>query len=290
LIFEYSLVLIAVYLGGCFALAWSTIRPKVARHTATPASYRLAFERVSFRSADNTRLAGWLIPASSPARGLVILCHGVDSHAMEMLWPASVFNRYGLSTLIFDFRGRGESDAALCTIGYRETDDLLAAVKYVRSRPDTKALPIGVYGMSEGAAVAIMGAGRCEDIRAVVAESPFARLDRAVDNHYRSAFGSAGMLLAAPVRWIGEAMIRRKCRQVSPMDEIAGIAPRPVLLIQCEEDRLCPPDETKTLIRTAGEPTELWNVPAAGHCGAGDVAGEEFERRVSSFFLRSLKR
>jgi uncharacterized protein len=287
---EYFVLIFVLYAGGCLALAWNTVRPKLGRHSATPAGYRLTFESVSFRSADGTRLSGWWIPAKGAPKGVVILCHGVDSTMKDMRWKAAAFNRHGFSTLVFDFRGRGESDGALCTIGYRETDDLLAAVKYVRGRDDAKDLPLGVFGESQGAAVALMGTARCPDIRAVVAESPFARLDHAVENHFRSVFGVTGALTSKPVRWIGEAMIRRRCCDVSPMDEVSKIAPRPLMIIQDEDDILCPKEETETLMKAAGEPKELWSVPNAGHVRAEDVAPEEFERRVSQFFVKNLKR
>lgn len=286
---EYLLVFSGLYLGGCLALAWNTVRPKLGKHRVTPSGFQLEFETVSFRSADGTRLSAWYIPVANPT-GVIVLCHGVDSSMKDMLWKASVLHKHGFATLVFDFRGRGESDGVLCTIGYRETDDLLAAVKYVRSREDAKDLPLGVFGESQGGAVALMGTARCADIRAVVAESPFARLDHAVDNHFRSILGAGGAFAAKPVRWMGEAMIRCRCCNVSPMDEVGKIAPRPLMIIQDENDRLCPQEETRAIMAAAGGPKELWSVPNADHVRAEAVAPEEFERRVSQFFDQNLKR
>jgi fermentation-respiration switch protein FrsA (DUF1100 family) len=285
---EYSLLLLCVYFGGCLALAWNTVRPKLGKHNVTPRNYRLPFETIEFRSSDGTRLAGWFVTPSAKSKGTVILCHGVDSSAKEMLWEASLLQKRGFSALLFDFRGRGESDGALCTIGYRETDDLLAAVKYVRSRIDSKSLPIGVFGASQGGAVALLGTARSKEISAVLVESPFAQLDHAVDNHFRSVFGSFGATASTPVRWFGEAMIGRKCCDISPISEIGKIAPRPLMIIQDEEDALCPPTETEALYRAARGRKEIWRVPGAGHVRASDVAEKEFEKRVPEFFLRTL--
>ncbi len=283
----WLLLFLGVYVGMAAAIAWGTLKPKPSSMTTTPARNGMRFEAVRFQSADGTPLAGWLVPAAHP-KGLVILCHGVDSTRLAMLQPALMLHNHGYSTLLFDFRTRGESGGSLCTIGYRETEDLLAAVKFVRERPETRDLPKGVMGESMGAAVAIMGAARCPEIRAVVAESPFARLDHALDNHFRMVFGRGSGLMAWPVRFIGERLIGCSCCDVSPLAEVSRISPRPLLLIQDGADRLCPPAETERLLEAAGEPKHLWTVPGADHIMAHYTQPAEFERRVVAFFNSSL--
>jgi fermentation-respiration switch protein FrsA (DUF1100 family) len=284
------LIGLGLYLVFCAAIAWQTVRPKNHPLGTTPAASRLPYESIAFTSADGTRLAGWYIPAASKqaARGIIVLCHGVDSNRSGMLWKASVLHKAGFATILFDFRGRGESGPSLCTIGYREVDDLLAAIAFARSRPDTAKLPLGVFGESQGGAVALMGTARSGEVKAVVAESPFARLDHAVDNHFRKAFGIAAPLVSFPVRLIGQALIRRRCCDVSPVDEIPRIAPRPVLLIQDAEDVLCPPAETAALLKAAGPHASLWTVEGADHIGAEYVEPDEFEKRVVGFFEKHL--
>jgi fermentation-respiration switch protein FrsA (DUF1100 family) len=205
-----------------------------------------------------------------------------------MLWKASILHKHGYAALLFDFRGRGESASSLCTIGYREVDDLLAAIIYTRGRKELRDVPLGVFGESQGGAVALMGTARSKDVKAVVAESAFAQLDHAVSNHFRSLFGGAGVVALTPVRWIGERLICRKCCDVSPVNEISLISPRPLLLIQDGADALCPPEETKALMAAAKEPKELWTVPDAGHIAAESVARKEFETRITQFFDKAF--
>jgi alpha-beta hydrolase superfamily lysophospholipase len=257
---------------------------------ASPAIYRLAFENVTFRSADGTRLAGWLVPATPKhPRGVIVLCHGVDSTREAMLTAAVNLHADGFATFLFDFRARGESGGNRCTLGYREVDDLLAAIRYLQTRPDTRALPLGVLGESMGGAVALMGTARCPAVRGVVAESPFARLDDAVNNHLHTAFGFAGPIMAIPTRWWGEQFIGRRCAEIAPVAEIGRIAPRPLLLIQDGADRLCPPEETRQLMAAAGAPKTLWTVPGAVHIAALSVAPGEYVRRVNAFFEAACK-
>lgn len=284
------LLLFGLYLGLGAALAWATVRAKPHRLTVTPALYKMPFERVAFSSADGTRLSGWFVPvAKRTPHGVIVLCHGVDSTREGMLEDAALLHRHGYAALLFDFRGRGESGGSRCTLGYREVDDLLAAIGYVQARPDSRTLPLGVLGESMGGAVALMGTARCPAVRAVVAESAFARLEDAVDNHFHTVLGVFGPLLAFPTRCIGEQLIGCGCADIAPVQEIGRIAPRPVLLIEDSADRLCPPEEAQALLAAAGAPKQIWTVPGATHIMAQPTAPNEYEQRVIGFFDAALK-
>jgi fermentation-respiration switch protein FrsA (DUF1100 family) len=87
---------------------------------------------------------------------------------------------------------------------------------------------------------------------------------------------------------MGEAIIHRRSCDVSPVDEIRKMAPRPILLIQDADDKLCPPAETAQLMRAAGRTAELWTVPSADHIGAEYVAQDEYEKRTVAFFENNL--
>ncbi len=283
------LLLLGLYLGTCAAIAWKTVCPQRRQLAITPSRYAMPFDVISFRSSDATHLAGWFIPAQGKPRGVIILCHGVNDTREAMLYPAQILHQRDYACFLFDFRTRGESGGSVCTLGYRETDDLLAAVGYVRSRLDMHGVPLGVMGRSMGGAVALMGTARDPHIRAVIAESPFAQLDHAIHNNFQSKFGSVGPLLGIPTRWIGERLVGVNCADVSPVTEIKRIAPRPVLLIQDADDTLCPPEETRVLYMAAGEPKSVWTVPHAGHVQAAVVQPEEFKRHILAFFDTHLK-
>ncbi|HNB54830.1 MAG TPA: alpha/beta hydrolase, partial [Anaerolineales bacterium] len=74
--------------------------------------------------------------------------------------------------------------------------------------------------------------------------------------------------------------------QVSPVDDIAGISPRPVLLIYGEQEAASGRAEMQ--FDAAGEPKELWIVPGGAHGQNYLVAPEEYARRVVEFFNTAL--
>lgn len=280
--------LFACYMALCFLLAWGTVCRKSKEMTRTPADFGLRYEAVRFTSADGTELRGWLIPPDGRAKGVIIGCHGVDSTKMALLKPAKMLHHAGYAVLLFDFRARGESGGERSTLGFRETDDLLAAVAFLQSRSDCGRLPIGVLGESMGGAVALMGTARCPAIRCVIAESPFARLDHAIENHFSAVLGWGGPLLGVPTRWMGERLLGKNAAEIAPVSEIARIAPRPILLIADNDDRLCPPSETDLLLEAAGQPIQLWTARNAGHIGAKTAQPTAYERRIINFFDAGL--
>ncbi len=280
---------IAFYAFIVVFLAWSTVSPKPSRMGDNPGEFRMNYEQVNFNSKDGTPLSGWYCKPEKP-RAVIILCHGVDSNRKGMMPKARLLYKAGFSVMMFDFRTRGESGGKLCTIGNLEVEDLLAAVAQVHANPKNSSLPIGVLGDSMGGAVAIMGAARESSISAVVAESPFDRLDHAVANHFSALFGKAAFLFCAPVTFVGEKFIGAEASSISPLDEIDRIDPRPLLLIADAKDDLCRQSEVEALFQKAGTGKKLWVVPDAGHIQACNVAPAEYERRVVEFFKENLKK
>jgi len=284
-----ALLLCGLLMGMCLLLAWDTVRPKHQRMTYTPKDLNLPYEGVAFTSSDGTPLKGWFVPATGKAKGVVVCCHGVDSTRMAMLEPGHILHDAGYAVLLFDFRARGESGGDRCTLGYRETDDLLAAIAYVQSRPDMKRTPLGVLGESMGGAVALMGTARSPIVRCVIAESPFASLDHAVANHFHEILGGGGPILGAPTQWFGERLIGKSASDIAPLREIGVIAPRPLLLIEDSADRLCPTSETQALLQAAGDPKQVWTVAGADHVGAIDTQPDAYARHLVTFFNTHLR-
>jgi uncharacterized protein len=239
-----------------------------------------------FQSQDGTMLAGWYgAPAGTAAT--IILCHGVPGDKHDMAGLAVALMDAGFGVLAFDFRGWGDSDKTSITLGHREVEDVLAAVKYVQHQAETQ-LHIGIVGLSMGAAAAIVAAAQTPAIEAVVADSGYARLDQSVERATRRFLGPLGSLATRRVRRLGERLVGAPLASVAPIGAIAGISPRPVLIIHGKQDRLTDVGDAYALYRACGEPKALWIIDAAGHARTRRVGPEEYDRRVIGFFNRHL--
>jgi len=99
-------------------------------------------------------------PADSGAVGAAVICHphprhGGTMHNKVVHTLARAFARVGFATLRFNFRGTENSEGAW-DAGVGELEDVLAAIKWMRSRQP--GVPIWLAGFSFGAAMAIRAA------------------------------------------------------------------------------------------------------------------------------------
>ncbi|MBI3922958.1 MAG: alpha/beta fold hydrolase [Armatimonadetes bacterium] len=253
-----------------------------------PSAYSLPYQDVTFpANADKLTLSGWFIPAT-PTKGTIILCHGVFADRTDLSDFAPPLVKAGYSVLAFDFRQRGKSGRSKNTIGKDEVNDLLGAVEYVKQRKDVSGKPIGVMGVSMGASIAIMTAARCKDLRAVVADSGYARMDHAIDQHLWIFFGPLKPLLTRLTFWHGRRMLGFDPKTVSPASQIAQISPRPILLIHSKRDFMIRSSESQALYQAAKEPKELWITPRGRHTKSRFVYPQEYRKKVVGFFAKAL--
>jgi len=174
--------------------------------------------------------------------------------------------REGFAVLIFNFRGTGDSSGNLDILGW--TRDLKAAIDYLSTLPEVNRANLSLLGFSGGAAVSICVASGDKRVSRVVAcASPaeftfFTEADNpsSIIDHFRSIGAirdkdfphSAG-------EWLGGF------RLVSPIKYVAGIAPRPLLLVHGSEDETVDVSHARKLYDEAKEPKQLIIVDGAGH-------------------------
>lgn len=281
-------------LGGAIGVAWYVshrVNPTPRRtiydsYTFTPWELGVPYERVTLHTPDGLSLSAWWLPRPA-SRSLVIGCHGHTGAKHELLGIGTGCWRAGHNVLLFDFRGRGESDPWPNTLISREVDDLLTALTYARERmPDAR---IGVIGYSMGAAVAILAAAREPAITALVADSPFATATELIANGLRSTL----RIPANPLIALADVLVERRhgyrFSRVRPIDAIGSLAPRPLLLIHGTADTLIPVAHARQIFAAAGEPKELWLCEGADHCGAYFADRVTYVARVTAFFSQYLE-
>ena len=124
---------------------------------------------------DGVSLEGDLtLPADT--RGVVLFAHGSGSsrHSPRNRYVARVLREAGLGTLLMDLLTREEEQAEARTGHLRFDLPLLArrletAIDWLQNDPETRDLPVGLFGASTGGGAALVAAAaRPEGARAVV--------------------------------------------------------------------------------------------------------------------------
>jgi acylglycerol lipase len=90
---------------------------------------------------------------AGPPRGVVVICHGVNSHGGQYLWSGDRLREAGFATYALDLRGRGESDGERYFVEdvAEYVADLSGTIEIARSRDP--GLPLFLLGHSAGGVV-----------------------------------------------------------------------------------------------------------------------------------------
>ena len=108
---------------------------------------------VLFANRDGLKLSGLLLRPSGQGRHpAVVILHGSGPETREQYRvEANHFARSGFATLVYDKRGTGGSEGDFDSATYGAfIEDAVAAVRYLRGRPDVDPDQIGLVGISEG--------------------------------------------------------------------------------------------------------------------------------------------
>jgi len=258
-----------------------SIRPSKIVSTITPNELGLAYDDVTLKTKDGLALSGWFIPSKNNHAGAktIILLHGYPADKGDIL-PGLVFLNKKYNLFLFDFRYLGHSEGSYSTAGAKETYDLVSAMDYLKSRGINE---VGVWGFSMGGAVALMSLGQIPEIKAVVSEASYARLDLMARELYRLP------LFNYPLAWLTEIwaklFIGIDINMISP-EEAVKTTQIPILIIHSKNDEVIP-FENALLLQNAfknNPRAEFWFQENLVH-GQFD---EAYQKKVGDFFLNNL--
>ncbi len=244
----------------------------------------LAFEDVAFPAADGSKLRGWWIPGAPGATGGVVMVHGAGGDRTHLLNEASLLHQSGYPALLFDLREHGVSGGAArgLGLGHREGEDVSSAVAWVRRGRGL--CRVAVFGSSQGGAAVLLAAAADPSIDAVIAETAWARLESIMDHHRPPWLPK---LLTDSMRVL--TLWRLGFADApEPVEVVAQIAPRPLLLIHGSQDLLVPPSESRALRAAAGDTAQLWIAEGAGHSDSYESQPERFRERMLGFLASGL--
>jgi len=260
------LVLPAAYLTLCLMLLLLQSRlvffPTRAID-ATPDRAGLAYEDVWLQTEDGLRLHAWWVPAE-PARGTVLFFHGNAGNISHRLPSLQTFHRLGFNTLIFDYRGYGQSEGRPSERGtYLDAE---AAWRHLVQDRGIGPDRVVLFGRSLGGAVAA-GLAERHTPAALILESTFTSVPAL----------AAEMYPFLPVRWL--ARIR-----YDTLDRLSRID-APVLVVHSRGDDLIPFRHGQQLWEAARGPKEFLEISGSHNDGFW-TSGTRYEQGVGGFLDR----
>ena len=254
----------------------------------TPADRGLAFEDISVRTSDGLKLVGWFLPF--PGQPAIIVQHGYKDSRGTLLGVAALFRRHGYAVLVPTVRAHDSSEGEVVGLGSREMDDLAAWWQWLIARSDVDPQRVGIFGVSMGGSLVLQYAAQNPQLKAVVADCAFSSITDTVETSVKFFTGLPPFPFAPLILFWVERELGVEASSIDAKQWIGRISPRPVFLLQGGADVVVSPESGKRLFEAAREPKELWFEPELGHAQFLEKRPAEFERRLTAFYDRYLRR
>ncbi len=265
-----------------------------------PGDYAFQYDlQLSYPPASGARIerfnAHWLAAKDAKRRaaapkGTLLLLHGYLQDKRFVTPWAIRLAQAGYRCLVVDLRGHGASTGRHISFGAFEAADIAAVIDDLASR-GWDVSRVGLFGVSYGASVSLLAAGRDARVRAVVAFEPFSSAEKAVPELMRAAFPAQARGLtdqqfaAAHVK-----QARIAGFEWAQADIPAALAKTraPVLFLHGEADRWLSAEHSRVLMKLAPVGSKLLLVPGDNHVTL-PLQIAPFEAAVIDWFDRAFE-
>lgn len=242
LVVAYLAVVLLVYFGQSHLIYFPQVGQEIGN---TPNEIGLDYTPVNIPTSDGETLHGWWVPVPD-AKGTVLFFHGNAGNISHRINYLAMFKRLGYNTLLFDYRGYGQSSGTPSESGTYL--DAQAAWQYLTKVRNIAPARIILFGESLGGAVAAWLAAREKPGLLVLA----------------SVFTSVPDLAAEiypflPVRWITRF-------HYNTLESLRSVA-CPVFIAHSPQDEIIPFTHGQQLFQTASEPKQFLSLEGGHNIG-----------------------
>jgi pimeloyl-ACP methyl ester carboxylesterase len=227
---------------------------------------------------------GWLFPGLRGAP-TVVVCHGYQSQRADVLTLVTALQDHQFNVFLFDFAGHGTS-SGLTSLGYRETDELRAAVKALSTRDDVDPQNFGLWGVDMGGYAALKVAETDPHIKALVVDDAYDD-PRAMLQIEAKKSGLNSLPGVLRVTDFGFRAMNYPYRNETPVSANLGSTRGiPKLFIQAD-DRPALADETLRLFVKAPDPKQTLR-DRLSYRDMSDDDRKSYESQIVNFFLQNI--
>jgi len=300
-----ALVIVLAVVGVLSFVVYCVSRPARRPYVVTPE----AFSRISGRAikvtdetwstSDGRNARGWLLKGGEGAPAVVLLHRYGGDRSWLFNLGVKINEATNFTILWPDLRGHGENPLIRSTsLGVRDGDDLLAAIKYLRGlkTEGQKTLvgeSLGVYGVELGAYSALKAARNEPQIKVLVLDSVVTSPDELLHTAVASCVGLDSGVVQVFSRVAMKAYMLGGYEDTNACEFARAIRDPKVMLLSGSDAgalkdstaalQKCFPNAANVDVRT--------DLPLSGF-GLPSVTGEQgeaYDRVVIEFFARNLR-
>ena len=300
-------VLLPLLAGAAFAVwvVYGAAHPPHRAYLMTPEDFAFVSERAqkvteeTWQNRDGTQARGWLLRGIEGTPAVVVLHRYGADRSWVLNLGVKINEATNFTVLWPDLRGHGqEPPVALTSFGASESEDVLAAIEYLRGlkTPQGQSLvgdTFGVYGVELGAYAGLLAARDDERVLAVVLDSVPSSSDDVLYGVVRERVGMDNQLLRLLARGGARLYFLGGYKNVSACTVAEGLANRRVLLLAGEDSGPLRAS-TEALAKCFADPARVelrTDLPLTG-LKAESASAQQSESYVSNvidFFKRTLR-
>lgn len=201
---------------------------------------------------------------------LVVISHGYTYTKYGSVKYLHCFRKFGYSAVIYDDRGHGDNKRMICSMGVRESRDLIAVLNdaYKRYGED---MYIGLHGESMGSGLQVLSLQYSPKVNFIVNDCGYGELHRVLRAQLKAQFHLPGFLVDT-ASIMCKLMYGFSLVAIRPIDMLKT-STVPICFMHGESDTFIDKSHSEDMYRAAAGYKELHLYPGAEH--ARSIASDE---------------
>ena len=219
----------------------------------------------------------------------VILLHGYMGNSAEMVKAAKKFIQMGCHVLLIDLRAHGKSGGKYIGMGWKDKNDLLEWINYVRLK--YKHSHIILYGISMGAATVMMTAGENlpKNVDMCIEDCGYTSVEEEFNSLLQSIHPWIKTFLIKAISFVTKLRIGYTFKEASCLKQLKK-SKIPILFIHGSRDRFVPFVMLEQLYLVANGKKQKLIIKNASHAESMKMNSQLYWNTVENFVKRYSKR
>ena len=256
--------------------------------------FGLTATELTLRTADGYQISAFEVEVANP-KAVVIFISGIHNPSVTAFFGhARMLAENGYASILYDLRSHGKSDGEVIALGHLETRDTQAVVDYIKSKTVYTQVPIVVYGLSMGGAVAINSIGQIPELDGVISMSAYSSWEDVFVENMES-LGAPAWLTTLQKPFVKLYTIYKfglDTVDIYPKEQIKALGSRPALIMHSEGDSQVGFKNFERIVAQAPSHVETWTRPGDHHMMTTDFFNPEndleYAQRVLGFLERNF--
>lgn len=237
-------------------------------------------------TADGLNIAIYEVKADNP-KAVILTLSGIEKPSVKAyMGHAAMFRQNAYSTIMIEMRAHGRSEGERICLGYKETQDVNAALEYVKSNYDN--IPIIIMGLSMGAGVAINSMAEFPELAGLISLSAFSSCEKAFGEILEQSIPKFAAAMLKPFLYSATFLRYGSAVRLKPISSITKLNGRPALLMHTEQDSNVSYANFLRLKAEAPANAQLYSFEGDEHFITPHFLDPENDTRYSSILLNFI--